>query len=108
MGGLVVLSLILMTVQIRHKGLVCPVKKLAISIVGPLQSVAQDAVDKIRRVQFNFRSADWYKSEIAHRNKEIEKLKGFTIAYEELRRENGRLRNLTKFGIFCIKKGFES
>ncbi len=96
-GGLVVLSLILMTVQIRHKGLVSPFKKLAISIVGPLQSVAQDAVDKIRRVQFNFRSADWYKSEIAHRNKEIEKLKGFRIAYEELRRENGRLRNLTKF-----------
>lgn len=94
-GGLVVLSLILMTVQIRHKGLVSPFTRFAISVVGPLQYIAQMPVNAIRRLRFNFRSAEFLESQNRYLTEKIEKLRGVETNYDELLHQYNRLQKLS-------------
>ncbi len=96
-GGLIVFSLTLMTLQVRHKGLTSPIERFAIAIVGPFQSLVHKPMAAIRRLNFNLALLESLQDENQYLKDELQRLRTAETAYREIQLKNDRLRRLLSF-----------
>ena len=95
--GLIIFSLTLMTLQVRHKGITLPVERLMVAVTGQIQSLVHKPVGALRRLNFNLSSVE----DLRDRNKslqaELQRLRAVETTYRELLLKNARLRRLLLF-----------
>ena len=96
-SGLIVFSLALMTLQVRHHGLTAPIERFIITIVGPLQSLIHEPISAIRRLNFRLASMKSLWDENRSLKDELQRLRAAETAYQELQLKNDRLRRLLSF-----------
>ncbi|MDP6483516.1 MAG: rod shape-determining protein MreC [Nitrospinota bacterium] len=95
--GLIIFSLTLMTLQVRHKRLALPVERLMVAVGGPIQSLVHKPVGGLRRLNLNLSSVENLREVNESLKAEVQRLRALETTYRELVLKNARLRRLLLF-----------
>jgi rod shape-determining protein MreC len=95
--GLIIFSLTLMTLQVRHKSLALPVERLMLAIGGPIQSLVHKPAGALRRLSVNLSSVENLREVNESLKAEVQRLRTVETTYRELLLKNARLRRLLLF-----------
>ncbi|MFQ5911940.1 MAG: rod shape-determining protein MreC [Nitrospinota bacterium] len=96
-GALILFSLTLMTLQMRHKGLTTPIERAVVATFGPLQSWVHKPLTAFRRLTSNLASVESLRKTNHQLQGEVQRLRGVETAYQELRLRHERVRRLLQF-----------
>ncbi|MFQ5694043.1 MAG: rod shape-determining protein MreC [Nitrospinota bacterium] len=97
LAALVVCSLTLMTLQVRHRGATTPLERAVMSAIGPFQTLARKPLRAIRAFTTNLATAESLWETNASLRVARERLHRTESALRELRLEHERLRRLLRF-----------
>lgn len=96
-GGMVLISLTLMTLQVRKKGLTTPIERTVVAVIGPLQALAHRPVAAFRNLTSNLASVEGLREANRTLQAEAQRLRAVETTHQELLLKYERLRRLLEF-----------
>jgi rod shape-determining protein MreC len=94
---MILLSLTLMTLQIRHKGLTTPIERVIMATFGPLQALAHKPVSAFRSFISKISTMKTLRESNTLLRSEVHRLRTVETAFQELYLRHERLQSLLRF-----------